>query len=453
MNPSETDRVNRHRPRILVESYECSPVRSHAPGAAWQILSRLSQWFDLWIITEQTQYQREIENYLLSHPDEGRFMQFHYIARDTAKGFGRQRPALPFREILDYRNWLDKSYTLAAKLDSQLDFDLVHHLRSNTFREPGCLWKLGKPAIWGPVGGSYCVPNCLLSFLNPAARLRYWIRNKLNQFQFAHSPKVKEAFAAASVILAQTSSDVQRIRQVHHRQAILCHEQGIGQCDTQSRTWDGHRPLRLVWAARCIAGKALPILLKAIHNLDEIWRVELHVIGDGAELKRWKRQAARFKINNQCIWHGWKTPQETQALMNQADVAVFSSILEGTPATIMESLAMGLPAIALKHCGFEDVISPDCGILIPCHNKKQIVTDFRNAIAGLLADPDRLKQMSKAAIQRGQRYTWDCTVRHIRTIYNRTLHNTCMLDDMDLTGAQHETTDRIEAECLTAAQQ
>ncbi len=43
------------RPKILVEAYECSPVREHAPGAVWQTVSRLSRWFDLWVLVEETQ--------------------------------------------------------------------------------------------------------------------------------------------------------------------------------------------------------------------------------------------------------------------------------------------------------------------------------------------------------------------------------------------------------------
>jgi glycosyltransferase involved in cell wall biosynthesis len=444
---SQPDRASRQRLRILVESYECSPVRGHAPGSAWQILSRLSQWFDIWVITEQSQYQKEIDDYLASHPDWARFLHFHYIPRDNIKGFGRQRPPLPLREIRDYRNWLKKSCALAAELDSQLDFDLVHHLRSNTFREPGLLWTLDKPSIWGPVGGSYCVPNCLLSFLNPANRLRYSIRNLVNRLQFAYSPKVKEAFKAASVILAQTSSDAEQIRHIHRRKAVLCHEQGIGQFDVTVRAWDGLRPLKIVWAARCIAGKALSILLQTLEKLNEPQRVELHIIGDGVELKRWQQEAIRRKVNNRCVWHGWKKPQETRRIISQADIAAITSILDGTSATIMEYLAAGLPVIALKHCGFKDVLDSNCGFLIPCREKNQIIHNFHTAITDLLNDPGRLAQMSQAALQRGQLYTWDRIVEKIRDVYYSTLHRTHMLDPLSCL----QPVESDEAECQTAA--
>ncbi|MCK4783770.1 MAG: hypothetical protein KAV87_08475, partial [Desulfobacteraceae bacterium] len=45
------------RLKVLVEAYECSPSQSHAPGSAWQILSRLAKLYDLWVITEETQYR------------------------------------------------------------------------------------------------------------------------------------------------------------------------------------------------------------------------------------------------------------------------------------------------------------------------------------------------------------------------------------------------------------
>lgn len=442
MNLSTPSTTNTCRPRILIESYECSPVRNHVPGSAWQIISRLSQWFDIWVITEQIQYKKEIEDYLASRPNEAQFLHFRYIPRGKKEGFGRQRPPLPLREILDYRRWLKKSYNLAVQLDKEVVFDLVHHLRTNTFREPGWLWKLGKPSIWGPVGGTYCVPKCLLSFLDPVNHLRYAIRNRINEFQFSRSHKVRQAFKAAAVILAQTSTDIQRIKQVHHRNAVLCNEQGMGQAEDTLHSWDGRRPLRMVWVARCIAGKALSILLQAMEGLKESRQVELHVVGDGVELNRWKQQAIRRNVNHLCVWHGWQTPQQTHAIMDQADIIAFTSLLEGTTATIMESFARGLPVIALKHCGFEDVINSDCGILIPCKEKHQIAADFQKAISDLLANPHRILLMSRAVINRRQCYTWDSIVEKIRDVYYRTLNISHLHDTLDSSDLQYCMTGR-----------
>jgi glycosyltransferase involved in cell wall biosynthesis len=283
--------------------------------------------------------------------------------------------------------------------------------------------------------------------------LCYHIRNKINQFQFTRSQRVKQAFEATSIILAQTSSDVERIRQVYGRKAILCHEQGIGQFDTTIHAWDGRRPLRIVWVARCIAGKALSVLLQAIEGLKELVRIELHVIGDGAELRRWKRQAIRRKVNSRYVWHGRQTPQQTRAIMEQSDIIAFTRILEGTTATIMEALALGLGAIALKHCGFEDMTDSDCGILIPCKEKNQIVADYRKAITSLLTDPHRLAVMSEAAIKRGQLYTWDSIAKKIHDIYYRTLQGTCQLDETNLTCVYNKMIHTIETQCLTPAPQ
>ena len=107
--------MNENRPKILIEAYECSPVREHAAGASWQIVSRLAKWFEVWVLSEQTQYADEIIESMQTDPVLAQSLHFHFIPRQKKEGFGRKRPPLPIREILDYTKWLQKEI-LAMKI-------------------------------------------------------------------------------------------------------------------------------------------------------------------------------------------------------------------------------------------------------------------------------------------------------------------------------------------------
>ncbi len=57
--------------------------------------------------------------------------------------------------------------------------------------------------------------------------------------------------------------------------------------------------------------------------------------------------------------------QEVYELMNRADVLLFSSIKEGLPNVVVEAMAIGLPVISTNCGGVEELLSDNCGAIVP----------------------------------------------------------------------------------------
>ena len=58
--------------------------------------------------------------------------------------------------------------------------------------------------------------------------------------------------------------------------------------------------------------------------------------------------------------------KELAALYREADVFVFPSVNEGLPLALLEAMSAGLPAIACRGTGAEDLLMPGCnGMLVP----------------------------------------------------------------------------------------
>ncbi len=406
------------KPKVLVEAYECSPARSHAPGSAWQILSRLARSYDLWIITEQTQYRDEVTEHLEKDPALAEAMNFHFIPRLKKGGFGRRRPALPIREILEYRGWLQRSLDLALALHSKVGFDLAHHLRSNTFREPGYLWKLPVPFVWGPTGGTTLVPWSMLMALGWRGLAEYTAKNLINALQLRFSWRLRRALHNAECIIAQTTQDQENFRKIHGLETMLAHEQASEPSMGKCRSYDGTRKLNIAWIGRCITGKAMPILLKAMCKQEIKGRTTLHIAGDGPCLAKWQRMAQELGIAEQCRWHGWLEQQKTLDLLNNCDVLAFTSLLDATSTTVMQSLSLGVPVICLKHCDFGDVITDECGIAIPVKDMFSAIEDFSVALGSILQNPQRLKVLSKGALSQAGKYSWDHLAQQIKEAYD-----------------------------------
>jgi len=71
-----------------------------------------------------------------------------------------------------------------------MQFDLVHQVTVSCFREPGHLWRLEAPFIWGPVGGIQNYPWRFLAEAGIIGGLHEAVRSILNVIQLSLSPRV-----------------------------------------------------------------------------------------------------------------------------------------------------------------------------------------------------------------------------------------------------------------------
>jgi len=86
-----------------------------------------------------------------------------------------------------------------------------------------------------------------------------------------------------------------------------------------------------------------------------------------------------------------------------ADVFVMPSIVEGSCLTALEAMACGLPVIVSEHTGTNDLIKDGReGFVVPIRDPDAIAERLRV----LHADPDRRRDMGRAARARAEQYTW-----------------------------------------------
>ena len=79
--------------------------------------------------------------------------------------------------------------------------------------------------------------------------------------------------------------------------------------------------------------------------------------------------------------------------MNSLDVFVLPSFAEGTPKSIIEAMAHGVPVIATTVGGIADILGGESGILVPPGDSVALA----NAMLLLARDPARRVAMGAAA--------------------------------------------------------
>ena len=97
------------------------------------------------------------------------------------------------------------------------------------------------------------------------------------------------------------------------------------------------------------------------------------------------------------------------------DVAVCCSDFEGGPLSVMEYMGAGLPVVATRVGGLPELVQDgETGILVEPRDPAGLA----DAIAGLLADPDRRRELGSAGRDlRAREYDVDVWMSRIEALY------------------------------------
>ena len=396
--------------KILVSCYACSPYKGSEPGMGWNFVRCLSRYHELHIITEG-KFEKDIAQYLNQHPEKKPYYRFYFIWKQRHKVL---RKIWPPSYYWFYKAWQKKALALAQELDAKENFDVVHQLNMIGYREPGFLWKMNKPFVWGPIGGFNITPWKLLYTMGCYGFIFYSFRNIINVIQMNTSVRVRNAIMKADALMCATQDDADTIKKLWNKDSVLMPEVGLAQNDfaVTAKGKDNH-VLKLCWSGLHIPRKSLNLLLEA---LQEIGHVELHVLGDGPKTLSWKKKARKLGLGN-VIWHGKVDRKIALSVMQECDVFVQTSLSDATSTVLLEALSLGLPVIALNHLGFSNVINETCGMKIDVNNKKQIVRDFNKAIRELDRNRTLLSQLSSGAKKRAEEYSWSVKADIITSLY------------------------------------
>lgn len=398
--------------KVLVNCYACSPYKGSEPGMGWNFIRNLSQYQELHIITE-SKFKKDLDKYFQEHPEEKNNFTFYFIKRERHNIL---RKIYPPSYYWFYNRWQKKVLKLSKELDKTLHFDIVHQLNMIGYREPGYLYKLGKPFVWGPISGFNITPWSLLPSMGIYGCIFYFCRNLINLYQMHSSKRIKTAINSSKFLISATKDDHDKILELWKKDSIIIPEVGFTPLNNNITPNRRNHNLKVCWSGLHIPRKSLNLLLEAISICKNKDNIELHVIGDGKCNSKWEKMANKLHINN-INWYGWVDRDKAMNIMQQSHIFTITSLSDATSTVLLEALSLGLPVIALNHLGFANVITNDCGIKINIKSKSQLVNDLSKAIDKIYDNEDLRLHLAKGAIARSKEFSWESKAKTINNIY------------------------------------
>jgi glycosyltransferase involved in cell wall biosynthesis len=162
--------------------------------------------------------------------------------------------------------------------------------------------------------------------------------------------------------------------------------------------------------------KNTALLLRAFARMLRNDDVDAHlaVIGDGDQLKMLRSLVHELTLDGRVTFCGWVLQREQ--IFSDLDVTCLSSQNEGTPVSIIESLAAGVPVVATRVGGVADVMSdPVDGELVESGDEEELAS----ALIKVACERRVIPTTRRTAIC--QQYSASRMVKNIENLYDEVL--------------------------------
>ena len=148
----------------------------------------------------------------------------------------------------------------------------------------------------------------------------------------------------------------------------------------------------LLYVGRLDREKNLDFLLDAIARVT-VPKTRLLLVGRGTLATTLRRAAADRGLGDRVDFRGGVTPGRLAEYYQAADLFVFASTTETQGLALLEAMACGLPVVAVRATGVEEVVAEGVsGLLVP-----EDPSVFAGAVGQVLADADLAVKLATGA--------------------------------------------------------
>ncbi len=165
-------------------------------------------------------------------------------------------------------------------------------------------------------------------------------------------------------------------------------------------------PIRLVWVGQLIPRKRIDFALSVLERLrGHAWRFD--IVGEGASRGALEEQVGRSRLSDRVRFHGFQ--QDPRGWYRRSDLLLFPSLSENCPVAMLESMAHGVPCLAMRADGVRffnantEIISDDVDGFLAATDE-----DFAAKLRRLIEDAGVLEAAGASARRKMEDFhAWD----------------------------------------------
>jgi glycosyltransferase involved in cell wall biosynthesis len=151
----------------------------------------------------------------------------------------------------------------------------------------------------------------------------------------------------------------------------------------KSSTWRAEGPARLLFVGEMLTSiKGVDYLIGAVSVLRKRGiEVTLDLVGEGRNRREYETLSRRLRVADLCRFHGALPHERVAGMMPDFDLLVLSSLAETFGIVVVEALASGVPVVATRCGGPEEVVTPDLGVLVETANSAALADGILDVLS------------------------------------------------------------------------
>ena len=296
-------------------------------------------------------------------------------------------------------------------------FALVHHVSPIVMRVPSVFGALGRPFIWGPIGGSVPYPPGFEGYGK-----RYSLVNALRLLdrpRLHMDPTLRLTMRSADRIVVTTSMGAELIPDAHRGKTVVIPE---GILEGLVLPSPPKEEPYIFSSGRLIEYKAMDLLIRAFARVRDSG-LKLVITGDGPKKMELSALIATLGLGERVQLLGRISREENHRLMSQSLFCVFPALREAFGHVNLEAMAAWKPVVVTDWGGPKDLIVDGVtGFKVLGRSPAEHVAAIAEAIERLIDDEQLRLRMGAAAVARVRHeFIWPQLAKRYDLLYSESM--------------------------------
>ena len=149
--------------------------------------------------------------------------------------------------------------------------------------------------------------------------------------------------------------------------------------------------------------------------------IQLHILGNGGEYEHLAKKIERLKLNEKIYLTGMVNHRSISTWLNAADIFVLPSLHEGTPNSLLEAMACGLPVVASATGGIPEIINDESNGLLITPACTSEIREKINQLVESSESRERLGRNARLSLE-SDHGSWGAQAKKLYGVYQNLLN-------------------------------